>query len=396
MAIEITIPSPGESITEVTVGPWHKAAGEWVEKDEILVEIESDKVTLEVSAPASGLVAITAEEGQEARVGDVIGSIDTTAARPMTAGKAEPVVASETPVAPEVPKAVEASAGDGSGRATSVARKVAADKGLDLTGIRGTGPSGRVTKADVLAAANGHGEEAAPRVGQPPKPGERPVRRERMSRLRQRIAERLVEAQQTAAMLTTFNEADMSAVIALRKQHKEAFEKAHGVGLGFMSFFVKACCSALAHFPRVNAFIDGDSIQYHDYVDMSIAVGTDKGLVVPVIRDAHAKSFAEIEKAVVDLATRARDSKLSLEEMTGGTFTISNGGIYGSLLSTPILNPPQSGILGMHRILNRPVEDHGNPGQIVLRRIVDGEQAVTFLVHVKQVIEEPARLLLDF
>ncbi|MHC4107941.1 MAG: 2-oxoglutarate dehydrogenase complex dihydrolipoyllysine-residue succinyltransferase, partial [Planctomycetota bacterium] len=393
-------------------GHWHKAAGEWVEKDETLVEIESDKVTLEVSAPASGLVAINAEEGQEARVGDVIGSIDTSAERPARAASKEAEPASATAAAPapatETPPTVEAAAGDGSGRATSVARKVAADKGLDLAGIRGTGPSGRVTKADVLAAANGHGEEAQPRVAQPPpKPGERPVRRERMSRLRQRIAERLVEAQQTAALLTTFNEADMSAVIALRKQHKEAFEKAHGVGLGFMSFFVKACCSALAHYQRVNAFIDGDSIEYHDFVDMSIAVGTDKGLVVPVIRDAHAKSFAAIEKAVVDLATRARESKLSLEEMTGGTFTISNGGIYGSLLSTPILNPPQSGILGMHRILNRPVEDHGNPGQIVLRpmmnlalsydhRIVDGEQAVTFLVHVKQVIEEPARLLLDF
>ena len=409
MSIEITIPSPGESITEVTVGHWHKQSGDWVEKDETLVEIESDKVTLEVPAPESGLLQVALKEGDEAQVGDVVGSIDRSAKRPAGAGEkkaeAKGKASAPQPVSSRVPAA--ATAGDGAGRATSVARKVAADKGLDLAGIQGTGPSGRVTKADVLAAANG--ETPSPRRDPAlavPVPGARPVRRERMSRLRQRIAERLVAAQRTAAMLTTFNEADMSAVIALRKQHKEAFEKAHGVGLGFMSFFVKACCSALAQYPRVNAYIDGDTVEYHDYVDMSIAVGTDKGLVVPVIRDAQAKSFAQIEQTIATLAGRAREGKLTLQEMSGGTFTISNGGVYGSLLSTPILNPPQSGILGMHRIMKRPVEDPAHPGQVVLgpmmylalsydHRIVDGEQAVRFLVHVKQSLEDPQRLLLD-
>ena len=415
MPVQITIPSPGESITDVVVGPWHKASGEWVQKDEIIVEIESDKVTLEIPAPESGLLHRVAEDGAEMTVGDVIGSIEPAAQRP-TAETVQPVTAGQSNAAP----APSAPTGDGESKATSVARKLAADKGVDLAHLAGTGSSGRITKSDVLAAA---APQAGPDESRPSRdeegpdiprsfsptptaaPGDRAVRRQRMSKLRRRVAERLVAAQHTAAMLTTFNEADMSGVIRLRKQHKEEFLKKHGVGLGFMSFFVKACVSALRQFPRVNAYIVGDEIEYHDYVDISIAVGTEKGLVVPVIRNAEAMSFADIEKTILDLATRARESKLALEEMTGGTFTISNGGVYGSMLSTPILNPPQSGILGMHNITNRPVEDPDTPGQVVLRpmmylalsydhRIVDGSEAVGFLVHVKNCIENPQRMML--
>ena len=404
MAINLTIPSPGESITEVVLGPWHKASGEWVEKDETLVEIESDKVTLELPAPESGVLRVVAEEGAELPVGTVIGSIDPDAQRPEAASpNDEPAPASPAARA-EAPPA----SGDGAARVTPMARKLAAEMGLDLTTIQGTGPSGRITKADVLAASDASG--APPASVTAPPPAHRPtatrgVRRERLSKLRRRIAERLVEAQQTAATLTTFNEADMSQVMALRAEHKEAFAERHGVGLGFMSFFVTACVSALRTYPRINAYIAGDEVEFHDYVDVSIAVGTEKGLVVPVVRNAEMMSFADIERAISDLAARAREGRLSLDDMTGGTFTISNGGVYGSLLSTPILNPPQSGILGLHKIIKRPVEDPGNPGQIALRpmmnlalsydhRIVDGEQAVKFLVHVKEQIEDPSRMML--
>jgi 2-oxoglutarate dehydrogenase E2 component (dihydrolipoamide succinyltransferase) len=313
-------------------------------------------------------------------------------------------------------------ADNGDKRSTSVARKIAADRGVDLAGVAGTGPSGRITKSDVLAASDAARTPAPTTPATPATPATpttptappalpvatsgRPMRRERLSKLRQRIAERLVEAQHTAAMLTTFNEADMTAIMQLRKQHKEAFKERHGVGLGFMSFFVKACCSALQRFERVNAYIDGDEVEYHDFVDVSVAVGTDKGLVVPVIRNAQNLSFAGVEQTIANLAARARAGKLTLDEMTGGTFTISNGGVYGSMMSTPILNPPQSGILGMHNILKRPVEDPDNPGQIALRpmmylalsydhRIVDGEQAVRFLVHLRACLEAPDRLMLD-
>ena len=420
MAVDISIPSPGESITEVVVGPWHCKAGEWVEKDQIIVEIESDKVTLEIPAPESGILRVTAEEGADLNVGDVVGSIDPDAPRPepatvvaesatASAGTAAPAAAlpiaaaSTTPVtrkSPSTPKS-PAMGGNSDKRSTSVARKLAADRGVDLAGVAGTGPAGRIMKSDVLAASDAAAPPASPTAS-----SGRTVRRERLSKLRQRIAERLVAAQHTAAMLTTFNEADMTVIMQLRKQHKEAFKERHGVGLGFMSFFVKACCSALQRFERVNAYIDGDEVEYHDYVDVSIAVGTDKGLVVPVIRDAQNLSFAGIEQTIANLAARARAGKLTLDEMTGGTFTISNGGVYGSLMSTPILNPPQSGILGMHRIQNRPVEDPANPGQITLRpmmylalsydhRIVDGEQAVLFLVHLRACLEAPDRLMLD-
>ena len=406
MPVQISIPSPGESITEVVIGPWQKSSGDWVEKDEIIVEIESDKVTLEVPAPESGVLQVLAEEGAEKQVGEVIATVDPSAERP--AG----IAAAATASAPSS-EAVVAVSGDGDSKVTSVARKLAADKGVDLARIDGSGPSGRITKSDVLAAAQTPTPTpplavsiatASPIVGTVPV-GSREVQRQRMSKLRQRIAERLVAAQHTAAMLTTFNEADLSAVIRLRKRHKEEFEKKHGVGLGFMSFFVHACAAALQQFPRVNAYIDGNEVEYHDYVDISVAIGTDKGLVVPVLRNAEAMSFADVERTIKELAGRARDSKLTLDEMTGGTFTISNGGVYGSLLSTPILNPPQSAILGMHKIIKRPIEDPDNPGQIVLRpmmylaisydhRIVDGEQAVKFLIHIKDSIESPQRMLL--
>jgi 2-oxoglutarate dehydrogenase E2 component (dihydrolipoamide succinyltransferase) len=419
MPVDLTIPSPGESITEVVIGSWAKADGDWVEKDDLLAEIESDKATLELRAPAAGKLAIGVAPGTEVSVGASVGSIDPEAPKPAGGATATPSAAmSPAPVAaapaPAVPAASHAAE---SGKATSVAKKIAAEKGIDVGAIAGTGPGGRVTKADVLDVAEGRAKpaESAPAPAAAPPPatapspapvaGSRGVRRERMTKLRQRIAERLVESKQTTAMLTTFNEADMTEVMRLRKEHGEPFEKSHGVRLGFMSFFVKAAVSALRKYPRINAFIAGDEIEHHDYVDVGIAVGTDRGLVVPVLRNAEGMGFAEIEIAIRDFAVRARDGKLSVDEMTGGTFTITNGGVYGSLMATPILNPPQSGILGMHKIMKRPVEDPEKPGQIALRpmmylalsydhRIVDGQESVGFLVHVKECIERPERLLL--
>jgi 2-oxoglutarate dehydrogenase E2 component (dihydrolipoamide succinyltransferase) len=400
MPVEITIPSPGESVSEVVVA-WRRADGEWVEKDEIVAEIESDKATLEVSAPASGLLKALARDGQHMAPGAVIGTIDPSASAP-----AARRAAAENG-GPAAPPPAEGK------RATPLARKVAADKGVELAGVRGTGSAGKITKSDVLAAAAPppappSARPAAPRPApaQPPAPGSRGTRRERLSPLRRRIAERLVAAQHGAAMLTTFNEADMTAVLAVRREYQDQFTQKHGVGLGFMSFFVKACVSALNAFPRVNAYIAGEEVEHHDFVDVAIAVSTEKGLVVPVVRNAESLGFAQIEARIKDLADRAREGTLTVDELTGGTFTITNGGVFGSLLSTPILNPPQSAILGMHRIVNRPVEDPERPGQIALRpmmylaltydhRLVDGEQAVRFLVHVRRAIEDPKRLLLD-
>lgn len=421
MPVDLTIPSPGESITEVVIGSWAKSDGDWVEKDDLLAEIESDKATLELRAPASGRLAIAATPGTEVSVGASVGSIDPDAAKPAGgAAPASPAAASATPPSPASNASDAPAAADG-GKATSVAKKIAADKGIDVGSIAGTGPGGRVTKADVLDVAEGRAKPAAPPTPAAPAPppaarpaaspphaavaGSRGVRRERMTKLRQRIAERLVESKQTTAMLTTFNEADMTEVMRLRKEHGEPFEKSHGVRLGFMSFFVKAAVSALRKYPRINAFIAGDEIEHHDYMDVGIAVGTDRGLVVPVLRNAEGMGFADIELAIRDFAVRARDGKLTVDEMTGGTFTITNGGVYGSLMATPILNPPQSGILGMHKIMKRPVEDPEKPGQIALRpmmylalsydhRIVDGQESVGFLVHVKECIERPERLLL--
>jgi 2-oxoglutarate dehydrogenase E2 component (dihydrolipoamide succinyltransferase) len=415
MSVEITIPSPGESISEVTLGTWTKQSGDWVEKDEIIVEIESDKATLEITSPASGVLNATGSTGDELEVGAVIGTIDTDAAKP--AGGAS------TAAAPAAASAPAAAASTTDVKATPVAKKMAADNGVDLAAVTGTGPAGRVTKADVMAASSAPAATAAPATAPAPAAsapapspvaipistaptGARTVRRVRMTKLRQRIAERLVESQKVAATLTTFNEVDMSRSMALRKKYKDAFADKHGVGLGFMSFFVKATIHALKSQPIVNASIVGDEIEYHDYMDVGVAVGTDKGLVVPVLRNAETMSFAEIEARIKDFAIRARAGKLSVDEMTGGTFTVSNGGVYGSMMSTPILNPPQTGILGMHAIKNRAVEDPDNPGSIVLRpmmyiamsydhRIIDGTEAVTFLKTIKEGVEEPERLLFD-
>ena len=415
MSVEITIPSPGESISEVTLGTWTKQSGDWVEKDEIIVEIESDKATLEITSPASGVLNATGSTGDELEVGAVIGTIDTDAAKP--AGGA---TAAAAPAA-AASAATASTATDV--KATPVAKKMAADNGVDLAAVTGTGPAGRVTKADVMAASSAPAATAAPATAPAPAAsapaptpvtiptsastgGTREVRRVRMTKLRQRIAERLVESQKVAATLTTFNEVYMSRSMALRKKYKDAFADKHGVGLGFMSFFVKATIHALKSQPIVNASIVGDEIEYHYYMDVGVAVGTDKGLVVPVLRNAEMMSFAEIEARIKDFAIRARAGKLSVDEMTGGTFTVSNGGVYGSMMSTPILNPPQTGILGMHAIKNRAVEDPDNPGSIVLRpmmyiamsydhRIIDGTEAVTFLKTIKEGVEEPERLLFD-
>ncbi len=418
MSVEITIPSPGESISEVTVGTWMKQTGDWVDKDDILLEIESDKATLEITSPASGVLSATGETGAELAVGVVIGSIDTDAEKP--AGNA----AAPAETAAAAPAETPAVAANDDVKATPVAKKLAADEGIDLGTLKGSGPAGRVTKSDVLEAASAKAAaptpapaEAAPAPAAPAPapvpiptsntaPGSREVRRVRMTKLRRRIAERLVESQRTAATLTTFNEVDMTRSMAIRKEYKEAFAEKHGVGLGFMSFFVKAAVQALQNQPIVNASIIGEEIEHHDYMDVGVAVGTDKGLVVPVLRNAEGMSFAEVEARIKDFAVRARAGKLSVDEMTGGTFTVSNGGVYGSMMSTPILNPPQSGILGMHGIKKRAVEDPDNPGTIALRpmmyiamsydhRIIDGTEAVTFLKTIKECVEAPERLLLD-
>jgi 2-oxoglutarate dehydrogenase E2 component (dihydrolipoamide succinyltransferase) len=416
MAVDITIPSPGESITEVSLSGWLKDDGAYVEKDELLAEIESDKATLELRAPAAGALKIVTKKGDGIKVGTVVAAIDTTGAKPNVGA-----VAGVGAVAPAgAPSGASAGASSGGSKVSGVAKKVAAEKGVDIAAIAGTGPSGRVMKDDVLAATTASTPAAAAaapapsstepkvRVAAAPVAGSRGVRREKMTKLRQKIAERLVHAQHTAAMLTTFNECDMTEVMRLRTEHKDAFEKRFGVGLGFMSFFVKAAVSGLQKYPRVNAYIVGQGadteIEFHDYSDIAVAVGTEKGLVVPVLRNAEALSFAGVESAIKDFALRAKDGKLTVDEMTGGTFTISNGGVYGSLMSTPILNPPQSAILGMHAIKKRAVEDPKNPGQVALRpmmylalsydhRIIDGAEAVGFLVHIKDMIEKPERLL---
>ena len=414
MTVEITIPSPGESITEVTVGNWFKNSGDWVEKDEILLEIESDKATLEIPSPVSGILESIATSGDEMDVGTIIARIDSDAKRPKGAKQAPAQTGSPPVASPASEPSIDV-------KATPVARKVANERGVNINAINGSGPGGRVTKKDVLAMTPASTEPApnppaaaaptAPRTPAPkPRPmpvdGSREIRRERRTKLRKRIAERLVESQQNTATLTTFNECDMSKVMSLRSSIKESFSEQNGVGIGFMSFFVKAACFALRTYPGVNAFIDGNEIVYHDYCDVGVAVGTDKGLVVPVLRNAEVMTFADIEMHIKDFALRARDGKLTVGDMTGGTFTVSNGGVYGSMMSTPILNPPQAGILGMHAIKKRAVESPESPGSIVLRpmmylalsydhRLIDGTEAVGFLKTVKELIEEPGRLLFD-
>tara|TARA_R110000737_G_scaffold2923_9_gene9225 strand:- start:177871 stop:179157 length:1287 start_codon:yes stop_codon:yes gene_type:complete len=427
MTTKIEIPTVGESVTSGIISAWSVADGEYVERDQTVLELETDKVTMEVPAPASGIVSHSAAEGDEVEVGAVVGQIDESAAKPAGGGSSpapsepapaakaapEPAPAPAATAVAEAPKPAPGpaqSAPSGDVKATPLARKLAEDRGVQLSLVTGTGAGGRIREQDVLGFVQS-GASKAPAAAPAAVGGSREVSVERMSPMRQKIASRLVEAQQTAAMLTTFNEVDMGAVMDLRKQYKEKFAEKHGVGLGFMSFFVKACVQGLQKFPLINSYItageDGKpAIQSHNYQDIAIAVAGKKGLVVPVIRNTETMSFAGIESAIKDLGTRARDNKLELSEMMGGTFTITNGGIFGSLMSTPILNPPQSAILGMHGIKKRAVEDPNNPGQIALRpmmylalsydhRIVDGAEAVQFLVSIKDAIEDPARLMLD-
>ncbi len=395
MATEIVVPALGESVTEATVSKWLKSAGDAVAIDEPLVELETDKITLEVPAAAAGVLgAIEVAEGQTVEVGAVLGSIEASggsgAPTPRPAARPEaPPPAAKPSLSPAV-------------------RKLVDEHGLDPAAIAGTGKGGRLTKGDVLAhlaAASEAPRDPAPSPPPPVEPAPAGAREERvpMTRLRRRIAERLKEAQNTAAMLTTFNEVDMSAVIEMRARLRDAFQEKHGVRLGFMSFFVKAVIVALKEVPAVNAEIDGTDIVYKNHYDIAVAVGTEQGLVVPVLRDADALSFAGIEAGIADLGSRARDGRLTMQELTGGTFTVTNGGVYGSLLSTPILNPPQSGILGMHKIEKRAVvlddELAVRPMMYLAlsydHRIVDGREAVTFLVRVKECIEDPERIMLE-
>ena len=411
---EIRVPTLGESVTEATIGRWFKKAGDAVAVDEPLVELETDKVTIEVPAPSAGVLGeITAKDGETVAVGALLGQINEgaggAAARPSAAPAkaAAPASIAAAPAAAAAPKAAPADAP----LAPSV-RKISAESGIDAATVPGSGKDGRVTKGDMLAAIEKAASAPTP-VNQPaaavqvraPSPADDAAREERvkMTRLRQTIARRLKEVQNTAAMLTTFNEVDMGHIMAMRTQYKDVFEKKHGSKLGFMGFFTKACVQALKDIPAVNAEIDGTDLIYKNYYHIGVAVGTDKGLVVPVVRDCDHKSIAEIEKSIADYGRRARDGQLKIDEMQGGTFTITNGGIYGSLMSTPILNAPQSAILGMHKIQDRPM---AIGGKIEIRpmmylalsydhRVIDGKEAVTFLVRVKENLEDPARLVLD-
>lgn len=413
MATEVKVPALGESVTEATVAQWFKKAGDQVTVDEPLVELETDKVTVEVPAPASGVLSeVLVESGTTVEIGAILAMIGEgsgkvsakPAAKKEEPKKAEaPAPAAAPAPAPAAAKPAAAPAAAAAAQAPSV-RRIAEENNLDASKIDGTGKDGRVTKGDALAAASAPAAApAAPLAVRAPVDNGPREERVKMTRLRKTIATRLKEAQNTAAMLTTFNEVDMSAIMALRNEYKAIFEKKHGVRVGFMGFFVKACIQALKEIPAVNGLIDGEDIVYKNYYNIGVAVGTEKGLVVPVLKDAQDLSLAGIEKEINDYGKRARDGQLKLEELQGGTFTISNGGVYGSLMSTPILNAPQSGVLGMHKIQDRPMVVGG---QVVVRpmmylalsydhRIVDGKDAVTFLVRVKESLEDPQRLLLD-
>jgi len=398
MLIEIKVPQLSESVSEATLLAWRKKVGEPVKRDENLIDIETDKVVLELPAPADGVITkIVVGDGGTVKAGEVIATLDTEA-KATTA----PVASSPAKAAP--------SAAVTSAPVMPAAKKIAAEKGVDTSAIAGSGRDGRVTKGDVLAQGTTAAPVAATALAQPPSPvktdlilGGRPEQRVPMSRLRARVAERLVQSQSTAAILTTFNEVNMAPVMELRNRYKERFEKEHGAKLGFMSFFVKAAVHALKKYPVVNASIDGNDIVYHGYFDIGIAVGSPRGLVVPILRDADQLTLAEIEKRIADFGKRAQDGKLAIEELTGGTFSITNGGVFGSMLSTPIINPPQSAILGVHATKDRPVAENG---QVVIRpmnylalsydhRIIDGREAVLSLVAMKDALEDPARLLLD-
>jgi len=398
--IEVKVPQLSESVSEATLLDWHKKEGEAVRRDENLIDIETDKVVLELPAPVDGvLVRILKKAKDSVGSGDVIAQIDTEAKAGASPAAAEEKKAEPEKAKPAAPAVMPA------------ARKMAGEKGIDASKVPGTGRDGRVTKADVLSQGERKpAETARAPLPQPAPPinvekllSGRPEQRVPMSRLRQRVAERLVMAQSTAAILTTFNEVNMAPVMEMRKRYQERFEKEHGTRLGFMSFFVKAAVHALKRYPVVNASIDGNDIVYHGYFDVGVAVGSPRGLVVPILRDADQMSFAEIEKRIGDFGKRAQDGKLAIEELTGGTFSISNGGVFGSMLSTPILNPPQSAILGVHATRDRPVVENG---QIVVRpmnylalsydhRIIDGREAVLFLVSIKEALEDPARLILE-
>ena len=411
MLVEVRVPQLSESVSEATLLTWHKKPGDYVQRDENLIDIETDKVVLELPAPESGVLArIDKPDGGTVVSNELIATIDTEAqARPAAAAKAveKPPVAAAVAASAAVARAAAAVAGGGADTLVMpAARKIAAEKGVDLTTIQGTGRGGRITKEDVVAQV----ARPAPRPAVVPPPvdvgqllGDRPEQRVPMSRLRQRVAERLVQSQSTAAILTTFNEVNMQPVMEMRKRYQERFEKEHEVRLGFMSFFVKAAVHALKKYPVVNASVDGTDIVYHGYFDIGIAVGSPRGLVVPILRNADQLSLADIEKQIADFGKRAQDGKLTIEELTGGTFSISNGGVFGSMLSTPIINPPQSAILGVHATKERPVVENG---QIVIRpmnylalsydhRIIDGREAVLALVTMKDALEDPARMLLD-
>lgn len=400
--VEIKIPSPGESITEVEIGSWLKADGDYVLLDETICEIETDKATLPLIAESAGALKIILQEGETAGIGDVACSIDTEAAQPETSSAEISSVTSETADSPE--QSVSTTDSYAAGHPSPAARKMMAEQGI--ANVSGGGPGGRITKEDVrqhdrqvpeaVAAAESAQQAEAPEVS-----GSRNKKRERLSRLRRKLAERLVAVKNETAMLTTFNEVDMQAIFDLRSQSKDVFLEKHKVKLGFMGLFTKACTEALKDFPAVNAQLDGDEIVFHDYVDMGIAVSAPKGLMVPVVRNAESMTLPQIETEIGRLAKRARDNKLSIEEMEGGTFSITNGGVFGSMLSTPILNPPQSAILGMHNIVERPMAVNG---KVVIRpvmylalsydhRIVDGQQSVSFLVRVRENLENPTRMI---
>lgn len=407
--IDIKVPTVGESISEVTLLKWNKKDGDYVERDEVIAELESEKATFEVNAEKAGVLKTSANEGDTLKIGDVLASIDDAAAKPekaestaTAAPEKKEAKAEESKPKTEKKEEVKTTAPVTSVpndiKATPVASAIIADKKVDPKSVSPTGYQGKILKEDVLAAIANPGKKAfngSELFG-------RNVRTEKMSNLRKTISRRLVEAKNTTAMLTTFNEVDMSSIMETRTKYKDKFKEAHGVGLGFMSFFAKACAVALAEWPSVNAYIDGDQLIYHDYADISIAVSTPRGLTVPVIRNVESLSMAEIEKKVIELAGKARDSKLTTEDLTGGTFTITNGGVFGSLMSTPIINIPQSAILGMHKIEERPMAING---QVVIKpmmylalsydhRIIDGRESVSFLVRVKELLEHPEQLLI--
>jgi 2-oxoglutarate dehydrogenase E2 component (dihydrolipoamide succinyltransferase) len=396
--IEIKVPTVGESINEVTLLKWTKKDGEWVERDEVIAELESEKATFEVNAEKAGILTIIGKEGDTLNIGDVLASIDETAAKP---AQASPTLA-ETNKPVSSPKAATETIATPSAidlKATPVASAIIADKKIDSKTITPSGVGGKILKQDVLVALQNPGKKAFVAGAEL---NSRNLRQEKMSALRKTISRRLVESKNTTAMLTTFNEVDMTRIMDIRKAHKDKFKESHGVNLGFMSFFAKACAIALGEWPTVNAYIDGDQIIFHEYADISIAVSTPRGLTVPVMRNVESMSMAEIEKTVVVLAGKARDSKLTADDLQGGTFTITNGGVFGSLMSTPIINIPQSAILGMHKIQERPMAING---QVVIRpmmylalsydhRIIDGRESVSFLVRVKDLLENPELLLM--